>query len=397
MISSLTPNYNNIFMPKKMSFKGNSQDKAKSIQITGSATSAKVYTQNLDYKTMDQIKILCNHPAFKDAPIRIMPDVHPSKSTLVGFSAPVDTNKIIPGIIGSDIGCGMLCVKFDTQGKDIDYKKLDDIVKMYSSKRRTKTPQSIKKVPQTLKQQVKNMCKDLKYANADFHLNNIGTIGSGNHFVEIDEDKNGQKYLVIHTGSRGLGKQIAQHHQYIAKHQNHYFVPELSYLSDDEAKKYLEDMRVAQEYAKQNRRTIANEILFRMGWKEVSSFESVHNYISDDGIIRKGAIAADKEKEILIPLNMRDGAILGTGKGNPDWNNTAPHGAGRKMARGEANRNLSYENFVKSMNGIYTSCVRHDTLDEAPDAYKQPEEIIENISDTANIKEVIKPLYNFKD
>ena len=393
MINSLSRN--NIAMYKQQSFKGNSKNNC--IQINGSETSAKVYTDNLDYKTMNQIKILCNHPAFKDAPIRIMPDVHPSKSTLVGFSAPVDKDKIIPGIIGSDIGCGMLCIKFDTQGKDIDYKKLDETVRMYSSTRRTKTPQTLKKMPQNLKNDVRNMCKGLKNISADYHLNNIGTVGSGNHFIEVDEDKSGQKYLVIHTGSRALGKQIAQHHQFIARHQNHYFIPELSYLSNDEAKKYLEDMRIAQEYAKQNRRTIADEILFRMGWKEISSFESVHNYISEDGIIRKGAIAADKGKELLIPLNMRDGAILGTGKGNVDWNNTAPHGAGRKMARSAANNALSYNEFVEAMKGIYTSCVKPETLDEAPAAYKNADEIIENISDTADIKEVIKPKYNYKD
>ena len=396
MITSLSP-ISNIPKHNIQSFKGISKDSKKGIQINGSETSAKVYTDNLDYKTMNQIKILCNHPAFKDAPIRIMPDVHPSKSTLVGFSAPVDKDKIIPGIIGSDIGCGMLCIKFDTQGKDIDYKKLDETVRMYSSTRRTKTPQTLKKVPQSLKNDVKNMCKDLKNISADYHLNNLGTVGSGNHFIEVDEDKNGQKYLVIHTGSRALGKQIAQHHQFIARHQNHYFIPELSYLSNDEAKKYLEDMRIAQEYAKQNRRTIADEILYRMGWKEISSFESVHNYISEDGIIRKGAIAADKGKELLIPLNMRDGAILGTGKGNADWNNTAPHGAGRKMARSAANNALSYNEFVEAMKGIYTSCVKPETLDEAPAAYKNADEIIENISDTADVKEVIKPKYNYKD
>ena len=391
MISPLSSAYNKIPV-----FKG-VQKKDNSIQIKGSETSAKVYTPNIDYKVMNQIKVLCNHPAFKDAPIRIMPDVHPSKNTLVGFSAPVDSNKIIPGIIGSDIGCGMLCVKFDTQGKEIDYKKLDETVKMYSSVKRTKLPRSLKRVPQSLQKDVKSMCKDMINANPDFHLEKLGTIGSGNHFVEIDTDKDGQKYLIIHTGSRSLGKQVAQHHQFIARHQNHYFIPELSYLSDDEAKKYMEDMKITQEYAKQNRRTIADEIMFRMGWKEISSFESVHNYISENGIIRKGAIAADKGKEILIPLNMRDGAILATGKGNADWNNTAPHGAGRKMARGEANSELSYDDYVSSMRGIYSSSVKPETLDEAPAAYKNSSEIIENITDTADVKEVIKPLYNFKD
>ena len=393
MINSLSYNYNHI--PKKQSFKSN--PKTNELQIKGSATSAKVYTNNVSYKTLDQIKILCNHPVFKDTPIRIMPDVHPSKNTLVGFSAPVNPDKIIPGIIGGDIGCGMLCVKIDTKGKDIDYKKLDEIIKKYISSKRIDNPQALNKVPYSLTQKVKSICKDIKSSNSDIHTGNLGTVGGGNHFIELDEDKNGQKYLVIHTGSRTLGKEIAQYHQDIAMQQNRYFIPNLSYLSNDEAKKYLEDMRIAQEYSKQNRRTIADEIMYRMGWKEISSFESVHNYISEDGIIRKGAIAADKDKEILIPLNMRDGAILGTGKGNPDWNCTAPHGAGRKMPRREASTSLSYGEFVKSMQGIYTSSVRPDTLDESPQAYKDAEEIIENIADTAEVKEVIKPKYNYKD
>lgn len=380
----------------KVSFKGNSD--ASFVTISGKETSAKIYTKGeLDYKTMNQIKDLCNHPAFTDAPIRIMPDVHPSSNTIVGFSAPMINGKIIPGIIGGDIGCGMLCVKIDTQGKDIDYEKLDEVVKTYASVRKTRTPQSIKKAPRELTRNLQQLCKKLQGTSADEQIKHLGTIGGGNHFVEIDSDASGQKYLIIHSGSRSLGKKVADHHQYVARHQNHYFKNELSYLTGDEAKEYMKDMRVAQDYAKANRRVIADEILFRMGWKEKSSFESVHNYIDENGIIRKGAIAAEKGRDLLIPLNMRDGVVLAKGKGNPEWNQTAPHGAGRKIARGEASKTLSYDNFVSSMDGIYTSCVRPDTLDESPDAYKNSEEIIENISETADVKEVVKPVYNYKD
>ena len=389
-----------IYMQKqnnKMSFKGNSSD-TKYVKISGKETSAKIYTRGeLDYKTMNQIKDLCNHPAFTDAPIRIMPDVHPSSNTIVGFSAPMVNGKIIPGIIGGDIGCGMLCVKLDTQGKDIDYAKLDDVVKTYASVRKTRLPQSIKKASKPLTKDLQQLCKKLHGTSADEQIKNLGTIGGGNHFVEIDSDASGQKYLIIHSGSRSLGKKVADYHQYVARHQNHYFKNELSYLTGDEATDYMTDMRVAQEYAKANRRVIADEILHRMGWKEKSSFESVHNYIDENGIIRKGAIAAEKGRDLLIPLNMRDGVVLAQGKGNPDWNQTAPHGAGRKIARGEASKTLSYEKFASSMEGIYTSCVRPDTLDEAPDAYKDSDEIIENISETADIKEVVKPVYNYKD
>ncbi len=395
MINSLSPLYKT--ENKELRFKGKNQNNSAHLEIKGSATCAKVYTQNIDYKTADQIKILCNHPAFEDEPIRIMPDVHPGKGTLVGFSSPVNQDKIVPGLIGSDIGCGMLCVKFETQGQKIDFKKLDNVIRKYSSTKREKIPQSLKKVPASLAKNVKTMCNDIGDINSDYHLSNLGTVGSGNHFIEIDTDKKGNKYLVIHTGSRGLGKQVAQHHEFVARHQNHYFIPKLSYLSSDEAEKYLEDMRITQEYAKQNRRAIADEILYRMGWKEASSFESVHNYISKDGIIRKGAISADKGKQILIPLNMRDGVILATGKGNADWNNTAPHGAGRKMSRGEANAQLSLNDYILAMHGIYTTCVNKNTLDEAPSAYKDPKDIIENISDTAQVNEIIKPIYNFKN
>lgn len=381
----------------KTSFKGNTQ-KSKYVTISGKETAAKIYTSGeLDYKTMNQIKDLCNHPAFNEAPIRIMPDVHPSANTIVGFSAPLINGKIIPGIIGGDIGCGMLCVKIDTQGKDIDYEKLDEVVRTYTSVRKTKIPQSIKKAPKTLNKDLQTLCKKLQGTSADEQIKQLGTIGGGNHFVEIDSDASGQKYLIIHSGSRSLGKKVADHHQFIARHQNHYFKSELSYLTGDEAKEYLQDMRVAQDYAKANRRVIADEILRRMGWKEKSSFESVHNYIDENGIIRKGAIAAEKGRDLLIPLNMRDGVVLAKGKGNPDWNQTAPHGAGRKVARGEASKNLSYQKFVSSMEGIYTSCVSPKTLDEAPDAYKDSNEIIENISETADVQEVVKPVYNYKD
>lgn len=377
---------------------GSNDSNVKSTVISGKETSARIYTGDmLDYKTMDQIKDLCNHPAFKDAPIRIMPDVHPSSNTIVGFSAPVVNGKVIPSIIGGDIGCGMLCVKIDTQGQDIDYAKLDDVVKTYASVKKTRIPQALKKVPKALQKDLHNLCKKLYNISADEQFQNLGTIGGGNHFVEIDSDKNGQKYLIIHSGSRTLGKKVADRHEYIARHTNHYHKKELSYLTGDELKEYMQDMRIAQEYAKANRRVIADEILYRMGWKEKSSFESVHNYIDDKGILRKGAIAAELGRDLLIPLNMRDGVVLAKGKGNPEWNNTAPHGAGRKVARGEAHKTLSYEKFVSSMDGIYTSCVRPDTLDEAPDAYKNADDIIENISETADIIEVVKPVYNYKD
>ena len=254
-----------------------------------------------------------------------------------------------------------------------------------------------KKISDSLKKDIESVYRDSKFENPDFQKSMLGTLGGGNHFIEIDKDKSGKYYLIIHTGSRNFGKQIAQQHEYIARQQNHYFIKGLSYLTGDEAKKYIENMQIAQNYAVNNRRIIADEILYRMGWKEQASFESVHNYISTDGMIRKGAISAKNNERLLIPLNMRDGVILATGKGNKEWNCTAPHGAGRKYARSEAKKILSYEDFLKSMQKVYTTSIKPSTLDEAPDAYKPAEQIIDYIHDTAEIQEVLTPVYNYKD
>ncbi len=385
----------NLISKNTFNFKG-SLDKDV-IEIQGTQTKAKVYTGNLDYKTYEQIKTICSHPVFKDVPIRIMPDVHPSKNTVVGFSAPVSGVGVIPGIIGGDIGCGMLCVQFDTQGQEIDFEKLDNIVRNYVSCKRTKTPSMFKKLPKSFSKELQEVCRDLKTTSSDFQQSRLGTIGQGNHFVEIDRDKSGKNYLIVHTGSRNLGKQIAQRHGYIAGQQNRYWEKGLSYLTGDEANKYMSDMKIAQKYAQYNRKIIADEILYRMGWKEKDSFECVHNYIDDKGMIRKGSISAKNGEQLLIPLNMRDGVILAKGKGNPDWNNTAPHGAGRKITRSEAQQSIEYDDFVKSMKGIYTTSVKPETIDEAPMAYKNSDEIIHNISETAEVEEVIKPIYNYKD
>ena len=369
-----------------------------SMVIKGKETQAKIFTRNVDFETMDKIRNLCNHPVFSDIPIRIMPDTHASKTGVVGFSAPIgNAGKVIPNIVGGDIGCGMLCVKFDTNGQEIDCKKLDNVIRTFISVLHTDIPQSLSKVPDTYMKQVRDIMAHKYKHKSDKVTASLGTIGGGNHFIEIDKDKDGGYYLVIHTGSRLFGKEVADYHQGIAERQNPYKNKDLSYLSGDEAKQYLEDMKLALNFSKYNRRVIADEILARMGWKEISSFESLHNYISSDGMIRKGAINADKGQELIIPLNMRDGAILGTGKGNEDWNSTAPHGSGRQFKRREMKDVLSFEEYRKSMDGIYSTCVSPSTIDESPQAYKPSEEIEENIKDSVEVKEVIKPVYNFKD
>ncbi len=368
-----------------------------SFTVEGSETKAKVYTQNVDYQTISQIKTFCNHPVFSNMPIRIMPDTHAGLNSVVGFSAPINPNgSIIPNIIGGDIGCGMLCVEIDTKGNNIDFKKLDDIIKTYVSTKRTKKPKSMQNFPSSLEKQINSVYKNKYKMSSEKAMDSLATLGGGNHFIEIDED-NGKHYLVIHTGSRLFGRETAEYHEQKAEKQNPYKIKALSYLSGDEAKEYLEDMRLAVKYSQMNRRLIADEIISKMGWEEKSSFECIHNYISDEGIIRKGAINADIGKEIIIPLNMRDGAVLGRGKGNSEWNNTAPHGAGRKYNRSKAKEYITFDEYQKSMKGIYSSCISEANIDEAPQAYKDAGEIIENIDETVDIQKIITPVYNYKD
>lgn len=381
----------------KISFKGGSDCFEKGITVKGSETTAKIYTTNVDYQAIAQIKDFCNHPVFKDAPIRIMPDTHAGKNSVVGFSSPIVNGAVIPNVIGGDIGCGMLCVKFDPKSDSIDFEKLDEVIKTYVSSSRTKQPSSLKNLPNQFSKEVIDLCKHKYKKSPDKVMASLGTLGGGNHFIEIDKDSNGDYYLVIHTGSRHFGKEVADYHQKVASVQNPYRMKDLSYLTGDEAKEYLMDMRLAAEYSKQNRRVIADEILKKMGWKEQESFESIHNYISDDGIIRKGAICADNGKKVIIPLNMRDGAIIGTGLGNADWNNTAPHGAGRQYKRSQATQFITFEEYKKSMKGIYSSSIDESHIDESPLAYKDSTEIIENISETVDVEDIISPIFNYKD
>ena len=229
-------NKQNVF---KSNFKGASDTFEKGMTVRGSETQAKIYTSNVDYQTIGQIKDFCNHPVFKDAPIRIMPDTHAGKNSVVGFSAPIVNGKVIPNIIGGDIGCGMLCVKFNPQGEEIDFRKLDDVIKTYVSASRSKIPVSMKKIPYTFSRMIEDLCKHKYKKSAEKVMESLGTLGGGNHFIEIDKNSEGEYYLVIHTGSRHFGKEVANYHQKIAGEQNPYRMKDLSYLSGDEAKEYF--------------------------------------------------------------------------------------------------------------------------------------------------------------
>ena len=390
----------------------------------------KIFTDNIDDKAVEQINLLLEQDAFKDSKIRIMPDVHAGKGCVIGFTGDLGL-KVIPNIVGGDIGCGMFCANL---GKiDIDYKVLDDFINSNIPSGMNVNDKKLVDFDLTRLRCFKSL-KNLEWVE-----NSLGSLGGGNHFIEIDESDDGEKYLVIHTGSRNLGVQVADFYQDLAdKLVNHdlegYYkkrdeilttykelgkereietalkelkkelevskevIPyELAYLEDNNREDYLHDMKICQEFAVLNRLTIAKRIAEYMGWDIDNYFESVHNYISfDDNIVRKGSISAKLGERVIIPINMRDGCIVGTGLGNEDWNYSAPHGAGRVMSRMEALKNINLDEYKESMKDIYTTSVNEGTKDEAPFVYKSLEEILEHIIPTVKVDKIIKPKYNFK-
>ena len=401
----------------------------------------KIFTKNIEQEAINQINLLLEQEPFKDCKARIMPDVHAGKGCVIGFTADLG-EKVIPNIVGVDIGCGMLCVELGNI--ELDLGKLDNIINQCVPAGR-----NIREHKLINFEKINELCclRELKETNKFNRA--IGTLGGGNHFIEVDADEEGNKYLVIHTGSRNLGKQVADYYQNLAielcsgkeemyqkkeeiirtyKEQgkkseiqkalkelekeykgNKPNLPnELCYLTGKYREMYLHDMRICQEYASLNRLHIAREILFHYFQLTVISsiinppilekrFETIHNYISfEDNIVRKGAISAKKGERVLIPINMRDGSIIAVGKGNIDWNNSAPHGAGRIMSRMKAKETFDLEEFKDSMKDIYSTSVVEETIDEAPFVYKPMHEIIDNIKDTVEIIKIIRPIYNFK-
>ena len=419
----------------------------------------KIFTENIEEEALNQINELVSQEAFKDSKIRIMPDVHAGKGCVIGFTGDLG-DKVIPNIVGFDIGCGMLCVEL---GKiDLDLERLDKIIREY-------VPSGFEvhdeRKYKFLELQDLKCYKELRYTKR--LERSIGTLGGGNHFIEIDADENGVKYLVIHTGSRNLGKQVAEYYQNLADQLCNYNIDEykekqqeliktykeqgrkqeiqsallklkeeyatnqnripkyLAYLEGIYRDDYLHDMKICQEFAKNNRLCIAKQILCNyfelpyyegyksvrlrkaenvVGWctqdmveKDFWYFETIHNYISfEDNIVRKGAISAEKGERVIIPMNMRDGCIIAVGKGNEDWNCSAPHGAGRIMSRIKAKEKFNLNEYKESMKDIYTTSVNENTIDEAPFVYKPMQEIVDNIKDTVEIEKIIKPIYNFK-
>ncbi len=365
------------------------------MEIQGKYNIAKVFTDKLEDGARDQILELLNQDFVENSKIRIMPDVHQGIGCVIGFTGDLG-DKVIPNIVGVDIGCGMLTIELGQIS--IDLSELDGVIrKNIPSGTGTHNERKLR-FPK-----LQDLFSYRQLKNTKRIERSLGSLGGGNHFIEVGIDKKSNKYLVIHSGSRNLGKQVADLYQKLAidlcQDKGNY-PKALCYLTGDSRDRYLHDMKICQEYASLNRKFMANIILSKMfgkGLEDFIHFETVHNYINfKDNIIRKGAISAYKDEKVLIPINMRDGSIIGIGKGNPDWNYSAPHGAGRLMSRKTAKEEIDLEDFIKSMEGIYSTSVGQKTLDESPFAYKPIEEILENIGQTIEVIHIIKPIYNFK-
>lgn len=396
------------------------------IILNGKYNYAKVFTEIIDEGAIAQIIELCNQPISENSSIRIMPDVHAGAGCTIGTTMTV-SDKIIPNLVGVDIGCGMETIRL--KEKHIEVQKLDKLIyeKIPSGfEIRRKAHRYIEKIDLA-----KLYCyKRIDPLRAEM---SIGTLGGGNHFIEADKGSDGSIYIVIHSGSRHLGVETAKYYQNEAyrrlnnssekevnelieklkaegkekqiqseikkltstKHTN---VPKhLAYCEGELFEQYIHDMKIVQQFAFLNRQAMMDEIIKGMGFHVTERFSTIHNYIDTDKmILRKGAVSAESGEKLLIPVNMRDGSLICTGKGNPDWNCSAPHGAGRLMSRSQAKESFTVSEFKKQMKGIYTTSVNQQTLDECPMAYKSIEDIVDNIGDTVEINDIIKPIYNFK-
>lgn len=378
-----------------------------------------VYADTLEEQAKEQIINIQKQPCMRDSKIRIMPDVHSGKDCVIGFTADIK-DKIIPNLVGCDIGCGVLVIKLGKQ--HINLKNLDTFIHNNIPNGKG----NIRNTPISSFPQLDELYLNLDTANKSYALCSIGTLGSGNHFIEIDKDDNNNSYLLIHSGSRYLGQIINKYYNKLCIKERNYkerkrliekYKTEgreqeiesalkrmvidkniLPYLSDIACVGYLHDMEICQEFARINRNEIGRAILNYLNILPISAFHTVHNYISfKDGIMRKGAISAHKGEELIIPLNMRDGAFICVGKGNAEWNYSAPHGAGRIMSRSMANKVLCLSDFEYDMKDVYTSCVNLETIDESPAAYKSLDSLLNNnIQETVTIEKRIRPIYNFK-
>lgn len=385
-------------------------------ELSGKYGKANVYAETIDDSCISQIYGFLNNPITKDVKVAVMPDANTGKGSTVGFTQEIK-DKVNPSMVSVDIGCGMLVLKV-SKDFHMDLPKLDKVVHQ--------------KIPSGLKHcdKVSPFAKNinLKEIIADVNHNKeilgLSSLGGGNHFAEVDKDKNGDYYIVIHSGSRHLGVAVCEYWERVANNFHKKLavkkselinakdekglaeLPEvvtsygLSYLMSDDLKGYLHDMKITQEFARLNREAMLDVICTEMGIKKryiLDKFCTIHNYIDlDKMILRKGAISLEKGERAIIPISMAYGSLIVTGKGNPDWNYSGPHGAGRLLSRSDAKNSISMADYKKSMEGIYTTSVNSSTIDESPMAYKNPDEIIKAIEETAEIINIIKPIYNFK-
>ena len=396
------------------------------MEIKGKVATAIAYANVIDDAAIEQIRRMCNYAFTEGSKIRIMPDVHAGKGCTIGTTMTIH-DKAVPNVVGVDIGCGMYTVRL--LETEIDFEHLDEAAHYVPSG--MNVWEGRKEAFDLEALRCYRGLKDTKRLQRS-----LGTLGGGNHFIEVDRASDGTLYLVIHTGSRNLGKQVAEHYQHLAVELNQgreeYFkkrdaliaeykaagrrkeiqaalkalhwadkplsVPEdLCFLYGEYLENYLHDVEICQQFARRNRELIAQILLERAGLTGADGFHTIHNYIdTDEMILRKGAIAAHKGEKVLIPINMRDGSVLAIGRGNPEWNYSAPHGAGRLMSRGAAREALSMEAYTEAMKGIYTTSVNPSTIDEAPMAYKALEDIIDVIRDSVDVVDIMKPIYNFK-
>ena len=390
-------------------------------ELFGKHNTCKVFTDNCDNETISQIIELLNQESVANSQIRIMPDTHAGKGCVIGTTMTI-TDKVIPNLVGVDIGCGMYAIKLEET--EIDCEKLDKVIRQYIPSGFSIHDRAITR---------SNIDKIIAPIDVDRAMKSLGTLGGGNHFIEVDRGNDGKLWLVIHTGSRHLGIEVCKYYQDLAynKFRNngirekidatiarlkaegkHHEIEntikilkmqagpipkDLCYIEGEDFYNYINDMKITQEHAKINRYTIASQILQHMNLHEIEIFDTIHNYIDTDNmILRKGSISAQANEKVIIPMNMRDGSLICIGKGNPDWNYSAPHGAGRIMSRNQAREQVSLEEFKVSMKDIFSTCVNENTIDESPMVYKPMNEIIENIKDTVDIIDIIKPIYNFK-
>lgn len=361
--------------------------------IEGKYNTAKVYTDSIESSAEGQIKKLLDQSFAENSKIRIMPDVHAGAGCTIGTTMTI-SDKVVPNLVGVDIGCGMETIALKNTRAELP--KLDSFIHENIPAGMTVRTDVHKYICETHLEKLR--CK--KNINIQRGELSLGTLGGGNHFIEIDKDDEGKLYLTVHSGSRNIGLQVAQFYQdaaFKALGSQEEIPYELAYCEGSLLDDYLHDMEIMQEFADWNRRAIADTILKGCKLKEDSRFTTIHNYIdTEHGILRKGAVSAQKGETLLIPINMRDGALICEGLGNEDWNYSAPHGAGRLMSRKEVKDTFTVNAYKKEMTGIYSSTINEETLDECPMAYKSTEDILSHISPAAKVIKQIKPIYNFK-